>query len=272
VCLPARDEAATVGAIVEVNRAELVQTHGLVDELVVVDDHSTDATAAAAAEAGARVVDARIALTDHGVGPGKGGALWKGLHACSGDLVVFCDADVRDFSTGFVTGLVGPLLTHPDVAFVKGFYERPLDGEPHGGGRVTELVARPVLSLLFPHLATVVQPLSGEYAGRRALLEKLPFVNGYGVDLGLLVDIAETAGPASIAQVDLGVRHHRNRPLHELAPQAAAVLATALRRAAPELVGTLSALVRPDGPHPPVDVSERPPLCEVLGSVDGADR
>ncbi|MCB1249938.1 MAG: glucosyl-3-phosphoglycerate synthase [Acidimicrobiales bacterium] len=263
VCLPARDEAATIGAIVTTIVAELGGPGGLVDEVLVVDDHSTDATADAAAAAGARVVGAQQVLDGYGTGPGKGGAMWKGLHEAHGDLIVWCDADVRDFTAGFVSGLLGPLLQHPDVAFVKGFYERPIDGNAVGGGRVTELVARPLLSLLFPQLATIVQPLSGEYGGRRELLEKVPFVNGYGVDLGLLIDVAAMVGPESIAQVDLGVRTHRNRPLDELSPQATAVLATALRRADPELLGTLGVLVRPDGSGIAVDVSERPPLCEV---------
>lgn len=262
VCLPARNEEATIGAIVGAIVAELIGP-GLVDELLVVDDHSTDGTADAASAAGARVVDAATTLAAYGAGPGKGGAMWKGLHASRGDIVVWCDADIRDFSTHFVVGLIGPLLTHPEIAFVKGFYERPVDGRPDGGGRVTELVARPVLSLLFPQLAEIVQPLSGEYGGRRELLEKLPFVNGYGVDLGLLIDLVAMTGIEAIAQVDLGVRVHRNRSLDELSPQATAVLQTALRRADPELLGTVGLLVRPDGTGTVVDVSERPPLCEV---------
>ena len=224
VCLPARDEEATVGAIVEAIRTRLVDDVPLVDELLVVDDHSSDRTAAAAADAGAAVVR----TTD---GQGKGEALWTSMLASKGDVVVWCDADVREFDTAFVTGLLGPLLTDPTIGFVKGFYERPLNDHQEGGGRVTELVARPLVALLFPELDGVVQPLSGEYAGRRDVLERLPFVQGYGVDLGLLVDVHRLVGLDAIAQVDLGVRHHRNRPLAELSPQAAAVMATALRRA-----------------------------------------
>lgn len=224
VCLPARDEEATVGTIVEAIRTRLVDDVPLVDELLVVDDHSSDRTAAAAADAGAAVVR----TTD---GQGKGEALWTSMLASKGDVVVWCDADVRAFDTAFVTGLLGPLLTDPTIGFVKGFYERPLNDRQEGGGRVTELVARPLVALLFPELDGVVQPLSGEYAGRRGVLERLPFVQGYGVDLGLLVDVHRLVGLEGIAQVDLGVRHHRNRPLAELSPQAAAVMATALRRA-----------------------------------------
>ena len=144
---------------------------------------------------------------------------------------MWCDSDILDFGPHFVVGLLGPLLARPDIQFVKGFYDRPVGGRAHGGGRVTELMARPVIAALFPHLSSIVQPLSGEYAGRRALLERLPFVQGYGVDLGLLVDIADLEGTEAIAQVDLGLRRHRNRSLDELGPQALAVLQTALDRA-----------------------------------------
>jgi glucosyl-3-phosphoglycerate synthase len=157
--------------------------------------------------------------------------MWRGLHETDADIVVWCDADIREFTPTFVSGLLGPLLTTPDVAFVKAAYERPLDGRPGEGGRVTELVARPILSLLFPPLADFSQPLAGECAGRRDVLRQLPFAPGYGVDIGLLIDVAERVGVAAMAQVDVGVRVHRNRPLKELAPQATAVLAAALSRA-----------------------------------------
>jgi glucosyl-3-phosphoglycerate synthase len=245
VCLPARDEADTVGAIVGTVVAELQDRLGLVDEVLVVDDHSSDRTAAVAEAAGARVVAVDDVLPDLGPGTGKGEALWKSVAAADGDLIVWCDADVTDFGPRFVVGLLGPLLLHPDVDFVKGFYDRPVGGRAHGGGRVTELMARPAIAALFPHLSSIVQPLSGEYAGRRALLERLPFVQGYGVDLGLLVDIADREGTEAIAQVDLGLRRHRNRSLEELGPQALAVLQTALDRAGRPSTrpGTL---VRPD--------------------------
>lgn len=262
VCLPARDEAATVGAIVESLFRSLVERTGLVDEILVVDDHSTDDTAAVARSAGARVVAVEDVLPELGAGEGKGEALWKSVAAAEGDLIVWCDADITDFGPRFVVGLVGPLLARPDIGFVKGFYDRPMDGSPHGGGRVTELVARPTIAALFPHLASIVQPLSGEYAGRRSLLERLPFVQGYGVDLGLLIDIADLEGTAVIAQVDLGTRRHRNRPLDELGPQALAVLQTALRRAGTDLGGPAT-LVRPDLEPVEVATGERPALVEV---------
>jgi len=262
VCLPARDEADTVGTIVATVRRALVESIPLVDELLVVDDHSTDATASVAADAGAVVIAADDILPSYGLDHGKGEALWKSLAASSGDLVVWCDADVRNFDPSFVVGLLGPLLTRHDVSFVKGFYDRP-EGDATGGGRVTELVARPVISLLCPQLASFAQPLSGEYAGRRELLEQLPFVEGYGVDLGLLLDIERNFGLSAMAQVDLGERVHRNRPLEELSPQAMAVIQLALHRAAPDLVGAVGTLLRPDREPLVVDVSERPPLVDV---------
>jgi glucosyl-3-phosphoglycerate synthase len=266
VCLPARNEADTVGPIVSTIRAELLDRLGLVDEIIVVDDHSDDDTARIAAEAGARVVAADLVLAEFGEGHGKGEALWKSLFVAKGDIVVWCDADVANFSAGFVVGLLGPLLTRPEIAFVKGYYDRPSEGVT-GGGRVTELVGRPILSLLFPHLAEIVQPLGGEYAGRREVLEQLPFVQGYGVELGLLVDVVGLVGIDAIAQVDLGTRIHRNRPLDELSPQALAVLATALHRADrdrdPQLIERSIDLHRPGRAPITVDVGERPPLVTV---------
>lgn len=263
VCLPARDEAATIGPIVATIRRELVDRASLIDEILVVDDGSIDRTAAVAADEGATVVAAADVLPGCGPGQGKGEALWKALGAAKGDLLAFCDADVRHFGAAFVTGLLGPLLTVPGVGFVKGFYQRPLAGVVGEGGRVTELVARPLLALLFPHLAPVVQPLAGEFAGRRDVLERLPFVQGYGVDLGLLVDVAALAGVEALAQVDLGTRTHRNRPLAELAPQAAAVLRTALDRAGVALAGEPAVLVRPGLEPQPITALERPPIIEV---------
>ncbi|MBK9179988.1 MAG: glucosyl-3-phosphoglycerate synthase [Acidimicrobiales bacterium] len=261
VCLPAHNEAATVGAIVSAIRHELVDALPLVDDLVVMDDRSTDGTATLAAAAGARVVHTAEVLPELAGTPGKGAALWKSLVVTDAELVVWCDADVVDFDPRFVAGLVGPLLLQPEIALVKGFYERPLHGHRGEGGRVTELVARPALSLLFPHLAGIVQPLGGEYAGRRDVLERVSFVGDYGVELGLLIDVAALVGTGAIAQVDLGVRTHRNRPLAELGPMAAAVLRTALERSRPgphRLAGTV--LHRPG--HAPVDVAgaEWPPL------------
>jgi len=228
VCIPARNEARTVGSVVRA----VVESHvagsggsGLVDDVLVVDDGSTDATADIARAAGARV----LAVPPKGAG-GKGQAMQAGLDASDGDLVVFLDADVENTSSDFVTGLLGPLLVADDVALVKGFYRRPIGADASGGGRVTELMARPLLEVLFPHLVGVRQPLAGETAAPRRVLEKLSLAGGYGVELALLVDVAQRFGPAAIAQVDLGVRVHRNRPLTELRPQAVDVLRAALAR------------------------------------------
>ena len=268
VCLPARDEADTVGAIVEAVRRELIEREHLVDEIVVIDDGSKDATAEIAAAEGALVVAESSILPELPSGSGKGNALWKSLFACRGDIICWLDADIRNFRADFVTRLVQPMLDDSSVLFTKAYYRRPLHDEPNGGGRVTELVARPLLSHLFPALREIIQPLSGEYAGRREILEALPFVEGWGVELGLLVDLAARYGSDVITQVDLGVREHRNRPLDELGPQAFAILLAALRKAGVDDVSPLAAeLVRFDGEHTrvtvPVEVRERPPMRSI---------
>ena len=263
VCLPARNEEATVGEIVSRIREQLVERVPLVDELIVIDDHSNDATAAHAEAAGATVVDAASVLPEMAGGPGKGRALWRSLHVSGGDIVVWCDTDVTNFGTQFVVGLLGPLLTEPGLVYVKGFYQRPLGTGGNGGGRVTELVARPLLSLLHPALTSVAQPLSGEYAGRRVALEQVPFVCGYGVEIGLLIDLAARFGVEAMAQVDLGTRRHRNRPLRDLGPQAMTIMQVALRRAEPGFVDESAVLVRPEEPPIAVSADELPPLLSV---------
>jgi glucosyl-3-phosphoglycerate synthase len=260
VCIPARDEASTIGRIVDAIRRDLVEAVALVDEILVVDDGSTDGTAAVAAGAGAKVLSTDEILGEHGCGTGKGEALWKGMYAATGSLIAFCDADIEGFESHFVTGLLGPLLHDRDVSFVKGFYARPDDHAPGTGGRTTELVARPVIALLHPGLGAIVQPLSGEYAGRRDVLECLPFVQGYGVDIGLLIDVADRCGLDAIAQVDLGERVHRNRTLDELSPQALSVMRTALARAGVHPVEPV-VLLRPGLDPLPCDHVERPPLA-----------
>lgn len=255
LCIPAKDEEATVGLLVRAVARDLVERIPLVDEVLVVDDRSTDATAAVAAAAGARVVAVDDVLPHLEPRTGKGEALWKSVAAADGDIVVWVDADLRRFDISFVTGLVGPLVTDAGVDFVKGWYARE-------GGRVTELVARPVLALLFPHLAVFAQPLAGEYGGRKSLLEQLPFVGGYGVDIGLLIDVAGRVGLGRMAQVDLGVRVHRNRPLDELSPQALAVLRTAMARAGVDVPAS-PLLVRPGEAPLEVADGERPPLASL---------
>jgi glucosyl-3-phosphoglycerate synthase len=234
VVLPALNEQATVGRIVRSIRRELLDRLGLVDELVVVDSGSDDDTITAAAEAGADVVRREDVLADLPVRPGKGEVLWRSLAATTGDVVAFVDSDITDFTASFVTGLLGPLLTDPTVQFVKATYDRPLhSGEavlPTGGGRVTELVARPLLALHWPQLAGFVQPLGGEYAARRELLESLPFPCGYGVEFGLLVDAYAAVGLESMAQVDLSRRKHRNSDLHKLGRMAIEIMQVAEAR------------------------------------------
>jgi glucosyl-3-phosphoglycerate synthase len=231
LCIPARDEAGTVGRIVETLHTALVRDCHLLDELLVLDHRSTDATARIASDAGARVVAADSVLPEFGPAIGKGDVLWRSLAASDGDIVVWLDADLVGLSPDVVVGLVGPLLLDPAVTLVRATYERSLGGEPGEGGRVTELAARPILSLLHPRLAHVRQPLGGEYAGRREVLESVPFEPDYGVEMGLLIDIAAAWGAESIAQVDVGRRVHRNRPLSALAVQAREVLRAALSRA-----------------------------------------
>jgi len=265
VCLPARNEEETVGAIVEVVRAELMDELGLVDELIVMDDHSTDRTAAVAADAGATVVACSDVLTHLGNQPGKGEALWKSLFASTADVVVWCDSDVANFGAHFITGLLGPLLADDSIGYCKGFYHRPVGADQRGGGRTTELVARPLIALLFPELGGIIQPLAGEYAGRRDLLERVPFVQGYGVEMGLLIDVWRLAGHQAIAQVDLGTRLHRNRPLHELSAQAIEVMQVALHRADRTLANTALTLRRPGLGDIEITMQERPPLIEVPG-------
>jgi glucosyl-3-phosphoglycerate synthase len=278
VVLPALDEERTVGGIVEAILADLVERHGLVDEVLVVDSGSSDRTAEVARAAGARVVAADAVLPQYGVVPGKGEALWKSLYSTSGDLVVFVDSDLLSFTPQYVVGLLGPLLTDPSVGFVKALYDRPLttvEGVvPTGGGRVTELVARPLLGALWPHLAGFVQPLSGEYAGRRELLEQVPFLSGYGVEFGLLVDLAELAGTDALAQVDLGTRHHSHQSDAALGRMAGQILQTALARChglgvpSDSLVQYVRTPTGIEAVDWHVGVQERPPMRTVPGYAD----
>jgi len=255
VCLPARECARTVGEIV---RALLeLRESGAIDEVVVVDAASADGTAAVAERAGAVVWQEAELMSAHGPVLGKGDAMWRALSVLDGELVCFLDADTEDFSAHFATGLLGPLVCEPGVSFVKAFYRRPLaqDGvsDMHGGGRVNHLTARPALSLFYPELARVRQPLAGEVAARRELLEALPFATGYGVEIAMLIDAWRTLGLDGIAQVDLDEHRNRHQPLSALAPMALTVLATIARRLQQE--GRLHDL---DGA--PV---ERPPLHSV---------
>ncbi len=270
VVLPALNEEATVGEVIASVRP-LLGT--LVDELVVIDSGSTDRTAEVSAAAGARVVHRGEVLSELEPLPGKGEVLWRSLAATTGDLLVFLDSDLIDPDPAFVPKLLGPLLLTPDVQLVKGFYRRPLSTEGSagaGGGRVTELMARPLLSALRPSLSGIIQPLSGEYAGTRALLEAVPFASGYGVEIGLLLDAHSIVGLPGIAQVNLGVRRHRNQPLPALGLMARQILGTALARCGmlPAGDGALTQFVEVAGEWLPdtagVEVADRPPMRELL--------
>ncbi|MET9081182.1 glucosyl-3-phosphoglycerate synthase [Streptomyces sp. NPDC090075] len=269
VVLPALNEEETVGDIVAVIRHDLMQQAPLVDEIVVVDSGSTDRTAVVAAAAGARVVHRDTILPRIPAVPGKGEVLWRSLLVTTGDIVCFIDADLRDFSSDFVSGIVGPLLTDPGVDLVKAMYDRPLAGAAGQGGRVTELMARPLLNMHWPQLAGFVQPLGGEYAARRSLLEQLPFPVGYGVELGMLVDALHLVGLDALAQVDVGVRKHRHQDGQALGRMSAAIYRTAqLRLARGHLIRpSLTQFERSEDGFEPrtysVDTEERPPMAEI---------
>jgi glucosyl-3-phosphoglycerate synthase len=228
VCLPARECAGTVGEIVAALVA--LREAGAIDEVVVVDAASADGTAAVAERAGARVLQEAELMPECGPVLGKGDAMWRALPALDGELVCFLDADTQGFSAHFATGLLGPLVCEPGVSFVKAFYRRPLAWEGDGGGRVNRLMARPALALFYPELAGVRQPLAGEVAARRELLEALPFATGYGVEIAMLIDAWRTLGLDGIAQVDLDEHRNRHQPLSALEPMALTVLATIARR------------------------------------------
>ncbi|GHE32427.1 glucosyl-3-phosphoglycerate synthase [Streptomyces capitiformicae] len=269
VVLPALNEEATVGEIVAIIRHDLMQQVPLVDEIVVVDSGSTDRTSQVAAAAGAKVVHRDEILPRIPTVPGKGEVLWRSLLVTTGDIVCFVDADLKEFSSDFVSGIVGPLLTDPGVDLVKAMYDRPLGSAAGQGGRVTELMARPLLNMHWPQLAGFVQPLGGEYAARRSLLEQLPFPVGYGVELGMLVDALHLVGLDALAQVDVGVRKHRHQDGQALGRMSAAIYRTAqLRLARGHLIRpVLTQFERGEQGFEPrthsVDMEERPPMVEI---------
>ncbi|BBY38607.1 glucosyl-3-phosphoglycerate synthase [Mycobacterium mantenii] len=279
VVLPALDEQETIESVIESISPLVRDSGGLVDELIVLDSGSTDDTEIRAVAAGARVVSREQALPEVPIRPGKGEALWRSLAATRGDIVVFVDSDLISPHPMFVPWLVGPLLTGDGVHLVKSFYRRPLNVGPDiggvggvagatGGGRVTELVARPLLAALRPELGFILQPLGGEYAATRELLTSVPFAPGYGVEIGLLVDTFDRLGLDAIAQVNLGVRAHRNRPLAELGAMSRQVIATLLSRCGiPDSGVGLTQFVA-GGPDvegytqhtSPVSLADRPPM------------
>jgi glucosyl-3-phosphoglycerate synthase len=274
VCLPARDEAETIGPILE--QLLPLRELGVIDQLVVVDN-STDGTAEIARALGAEVHDQEDLMPELGPVLGKGDAMWRALPVLRGEFVCFLDADSERFGSHFACGLLGPLVLDEGISFVKGFYRRPFRiGEtvfPDGGGRVTELTARPLLNLFYPELAWIEQPLAGELAGRRELLERLPFVTGYGVDIALLIDAYCALGLDAIAQVDLDVRQNAHQPLRELGPMAYSVLHAVASRLEREgrLHGPLpTGFFAPEGGGGralATDPVERPPLVSLRAAA-----
>ena len=263
VCVPVREEAATIAGVVEPLLS--LRAHGVIDQVVVVDASSADGTAQIAAAAGAEVFDEAALVPEFGPVVGKGDAMWRSLSVLTGDLVCFVDGDTEEFHERFACGVLGPLVCDPQVQFVKGFFRRPFRESggvtaPTGGGRVTELTARPLLEAFYPELAEMRQPLAGEMAGRRDLLERVAFCTGYSIEMGLLLDVYAEVGLDGLAQVDLCVRQNRHQSIADLAPMSAAVLAAVTSRLHRE-----GRLLDP----PAIDLLERPPLTE-LRALRGA--
>lgn len=277
--LPTLNEAETIGPIVRMARRELMKVVPLIDELLVIDSESEDDTRRIAEEEGARVVVHQQVLPRYGAYAGKGEALWKSLYETSGDLIAWCDTDVRDWDPRFLYGTLGPLLTEPRLGYVKAYYQRPIvQGgvlTAGGGGRVTELVARPLINLFFPELSGYIQPLSGEYAGRRELLEEIPFFTGYAVEIGHLIDLVDKVGIGGLGQVDLEIRHHRNQDLEGLTKMAFVIMQAVMKRLEERgktklfgELGTSMKLPRSTGHELSLDVLEladveRPPMSQV---------
>ena len=279
LALPALNEAETIKTVIETLRQALMERVPLLDEMVLIDSNSTDRTRKIAANLGLPVFVHQETLPAYGQRNGKGEALWKSLYLTRGDLILWVDTDISNIHPRFVYGLIGPLLMRPDIQLVKGYYRRPLKvGDKvqlEGGGRVTELAARPLLNLFFPELSGIVQPLAGEYGGRRTALEQVPFATGFGVEIGLLIDIFERFGLGAVAQVDLKERIHHNQPLEALSKMSFAIIQTVIRklekrygRAMMEDVNRTMKLIRYEPGHLFLDVEEiaeleRPPMIDL---------
>lgn len=234
LAMPALNEEKTVANVIQTLKGALMDQVQLLDEIVLLDSDSSDATRQIAESLGIPVFIHQDILPQYGARPGKGEALWKSLFVTRGDIIIWIDTDIVNIHPRFVYGLLGPLLTTPRVQFVKGFYRRPIRVgdkiQAGGGGRVTELTARPLINLFYPELSGIVQPLSGEYGGRRSALEQLPFFSGYGVEIGLLIDSFEKFGLGAIAQVDLEERIHHNQPLESLSKMSFAIIQAVIHK------------------------------------------
>jgi glucosyl-3-phosphoglycerate synthase len=279
LAFPTLNEESTIGKEILVMRTELMDRYPLVDEIAVIDSSSRDKTRQVAERFGARVFESKSILPKYGSFRGKGENLWKSLYALEGDIIVWVDADISNIAPKFAYGLLGPLLEDDRIGYVKSFYERPIRSSaginPSGGGRVTEILVRPLFSLFYPALARLVQPLSGEYAGRRSLLEQLSFSVGYGVELAHLIDIYELAGIEALAQVDLDIRVHRNQTTAALGKMAYGILEAFFSRAGKygsarllrELAEYHIALEREDSAHrvlkTAIPCEERPPMIDI---------
>jgi glucosyl-3-phosphoglycerate synthase len=288
--LPAREAAGTIGPILD-TVASLNERTGLVDQVLVIDADSADGTADVARAHGAEVYSENDLLPQYGPAQGKGDAMWRALSVARGDIVMFADADTHDFGEHFLYGTLGPLLMVPGIQFTKAAYRRPFSSEGRyladGGGRVTELTAKPLLNFFFPELTGFVQPLAGEFAASRELLLRIPFLTGYGVEIAMLIDVLRDAGLSAMAQVDIGSRQNRHQPLWDLTRMSSAVLRALVRRVpalentapAPGLWGLpgpaaprayLHAVATPDGLRLDEHLSElpeRPPMDRILAEV-----
>lgn len=269
LAFPTLNEEKTIGKEILIIKNELVDRHPLLDEIAVIDSDSTDATREIAAEFGANVFVSSEILPQYGSYRGKGENLWKSLYVLEGDIIVWIDADINNIHPKFVYGLLGALLNHEKLEYVKAFYERPITGEHgirrSGGGRVTEILTRPVFSTFFPELASLIQPLSGEYAGRRRLLEKLSFSVGYGVEIGHLLDIFKTRGTEVLGQVDLDMRIHRNQDIRSLSRMSFALLNTVLKRL--EAYGKITLNEKVNTEHIAINVEEERHILEKTSMV-----
>lgn len=278
LCIPTLNEEDTIGEVIRILRSELQERFPLLDEIAVVDSGSEDRTREVAAAAGARVFQASEILPETGTARGKGENIWKAVAALNGDILCFVDGDVRNMHPRFVLGTVGPLLTRPDLHYVKGYYDRPhaaaeVGVRPAGGGRVTEALVRPLFSLFFPELAALVQPLAGEYAARRSILDAIPMPTGYGVETAHLIDVLHLCGPSAIAQTDLDERLHRHQDTASLGRMSFAILHAFFQRASgslslnTSLPDTYRHFMREDGVTRALEWHlpdrERPPLLEI---------